>query len=176
MIVAEMAGIRVFATGGIGGVHRGKPEDVSADLIELGRTPVAVVCSGAKSILDLRRTLEVLETQGVPILGYRVDQLPAFYSVSSCLPVDQRVDSAAETARIIHSASQLGARHGMLVTVPAPADVALDAEAAEIAIEKATREADAAGISGKDNTPFVLSRVSELTDGPVNGSQYRAAD
>ena len=165
MIVAEMAGIRVFATGGIGGVHRGKPEDVSADLIELGRTPVAVVCSGAKSILDLPRTLEVLETQGVPILGYGIDELPAFYALSSGLPIDQRIESANEAARVIQAASQLRARHGILVTVPVPAEVALDAAAAEIAIAKATREADAAGISGKDNTPFVLSRVSELTEG-----------
>ena len=165
MIAAEMVGIRVFATGGIGGVHRGKPEDVSADLIELGRTPVAVVCSGAKSILDLPRTLEVLETHGVPTLGYRTDELPAFYAVGSGLPVDQRVDSVDDAARIIQAAHELRARHGILVTVPVPKSVAMEAAKAEDAIAIATREADAAGISGSANTPFVLSRVSELTGG-----------
>lgn len=165
MIVADMVGIKVFATGGIGGVHRGKPQDVSADLIEFGRTHVAVVSSGAKSILDLPLTLEVLETQGVPILGFQTDSLPAFYALSSGLPIDQRVDSALRTAQIIQAAQELGASHGILVTVPVPADKALEAVTAEKAIEQATREAEYAGITGNAITPFVLNRVSQLTDG-----------
>ena len=120
MIVAHLAGIRVFATGGIGGVPRGAPFDVSADLLELGRTPVAVVCSGAKSILDLPLTLEVLETQGVPVIGLGTDTLPAFYARSSGLPIDVRVESPAEAAQIIAAAQRLGAEHGLLVTVPVP--------------------------------------------------------
>ena len=164
MIVADMVGIKVFATGGIGGVHRGLPQDVSADLIEFGRTPVAVVSSGAKSILDLPLTLEVLETNGVPILGYQTDSLPAFYAPNSGLPIDQRVDSAAQAAHIIQAAQELGSRHGILVTVPVPADKALDASTAETAIEQATREAEKAGITGNAITPFVLNRVSQLTD------------
>ena len=165
MVVANMAGIKLFATGGIGGVHRGQPHDVSADLTEFGRTPVAVVSSGAKSILDLPLTLEALETNGVPILGYQTDVLPAFYSAETDLPIDQRIDSAAEAAAIIRASEALGAQNGMLVAVPVPADKALDRETAETAIAKATREAQAAGIAGKDITPFVLSRVSELTKG-----------
>lgn len=165
MIVADMVGIEVFATGGIGGVHRGQPQDVSADLMEFGRSNVAVVSSGAKSILDLPLTLEVLETQGVPILGYRTDSLPAFYASSSGLPIDQRVDTALQAAQIIRAAQKLGARHGMLVTAPVPADQALEAATAEDAIEQATREAENAGITGKAITPFVLNRVSQLTDG-----------
>ena len=120
MIIAAMAGIKLFATGGIGGVHRGQPHDVSADLLEFGRTPVAVVSSGAKSILDLPLTLEVLETHGVPVLGYRTDVLPAFYSAKTDLPVDQRVDSPAEAAAIIRASDSIGAKHGILITVPVP--------------------------------------------------------
>ena len=165
MIIANWVGISVFATGGIGGVHRGQPHDVSADLIELGRTPVAVVCSGPKSILDLALTLEVLETQGVPVLGYRTDVLPAFYSSHTDLPLDQRIDSAIEAARIIAAAKAIGAQHGILITVPVSEEHALDIDTAESAIEQATSEADAADISGKDVTPYVLSRVSELTAG-----------
>ncbi len=165
MIVAHMAGIRVFATGGIGGVHRGHPEDVSADLIELGRTPIAVVCAGAKSILDLPRTLEVLETQGVPILGYGTDTLPAFYSRSSGLPIDQRVDSPQEAAAIIAARDKLGLGHAVLVTVPVPEAEALPQDEAEAAIQEATRLADEAGIHGKAVTPFVLAKVLELTNG-----------
>lgn len=165
MIVAQMVGIRVFATGGIGGVHRGQPHDVSADLIEFGRSPVAVVSSGAKSILDLPLTLEVLETQGVPILGYQADFLPAFYSASSGLPIDQRVESAMEAARIVQAAQDLGADHAILVAAPVPAEKALDLQTAEKAIEVATREAEAAGVTGNAITPFVLERVSQLTDG-----------
>jgi pseudouridine-5'-phosphate glycosidase len=165
MIVAHMAGLKVFATGGIGGVHRGHPEDVSADLIELGRTPVTVVCAGAKSILDLPLTLEVLETQGVPVLGYGTDTLPAFYSRSSGLPIDQRVDSPAEVAAIVAARDALGLQHGTLVAVPVPEADALPIEEAEQAIAQATREADEQGIHGKDVTPFVLARVLDLTGG-----------
>ena len=165
MIVAAMAGISVFATGGIGGVHRGQPQDVSADLIELGRTPVAVVCSGPKSILDLPLTLEVLETQGVPVLGYGTDTLPAFYARRTDLPIDQRIDSPEQAAAIIHAGKRLNAAHGTLIVAPVPADDALDAEVAEDAILRATDEANAAGIAGNAITPFVLRRVSELTGG-----------
>ena len=165
MIVAHMVGIRVFATGGIGGVHRGLPQDISADLIELGRTAVTVVSSGAKSILDLPLTLEVLETQGVPVIGYQTEELPAFYALKSGLPVDQSVQCAEEVARIMESSRAIGARHGMLVTVPIPADSALDADLANAAIEQATAEAEADGVSGKDITPYVLNRVSQLTAG-----------
>ncbi|MYD08449.1 MAG: pseudouridine-5'-phosphate glycosidase [Chloroflexi bacterium] len=165
MIIADMVGIKVFATGGIGGVHRGQPHDVSADLLEFGRTPVAVVSSGAKSILDLPLTLEVLETQGVPVLGYGTDKLPAFYSARTDLPVDQRVDTPEEAAAIIGAIDALGARHGVLITVPVPAERELSAAAAEDAIARASEEAEAAGIGGKDITPFVLGRVAELTQG-----------
>jgi pseudouridine-5'-phosphate glycosidase len=165
MIAAHMAGIRVFATGGIGGVHRGHPFDVSADLIELGRTPITVICAGAKSILDLPLTLEVLETQGVPVLGYGTDTLPAFYSRSSGLPIDQRVDTPQQVAAVIAARDQLNLAHGILVAVPVPAADALPDDVAERAILAATREADAAGISGKDVTPFVLLKVLELTGG-----------
>ncbi|MFO7322859.1 MAG: pseudouridine-5'-phosphate glycosidase [Chloroflexota bacterium] len=165
MIVAAMAGIRVFATGGIGGVPRGHPFDVSADLIELGRTPIAVVCSGAKSILDLPLTLEVLETQGVPVIGFGTDTLPAFYTRSSGLPIDACIDTADQAARIIDAALRLNAGHGLLFTVPVPAEDELPADAAERAIEAATREADEQGIHGKAVTPFVLERVTALTEG-----------
>ncbi len=165
MIVAHMAGIRVFATGGIGGVHRGHPFDVSADLLELGRTPVTVVCSGAKSILDLPLTLEVLETQGVPILGYQTDTLPMFYSKSSGLPIDARVENPEQIAQIMRAAQALNAQHGILVTVPVPVADELDSAIAEQAIEQATREADEQGIHGKQLTPFVLGRIVELTNG-----------
>jgi pseudouridine-5'-phosphate glycosidase len=165
MVVAHKAGIEVFATGGIGGVHRGHPFDVSADLVELGRTPVTVVCSGAKAILDLPLTLEVLETQGVPVVGYGTDTLPAFYSRSSGLPVDVRVEGPEEVAAIVRARRALGLTHATLVTVPVPAEEALPPEEAEAAIEEAIRQADAAGIAGKALTPFVLARVVELTAG-----------
>lgn len=165
MIVAHWAGISVFATGGIGGVHRGHPWDVSADLIELGRTPVAVICAGAKSILDLPLTLEVLETQGVPIIGLGTDTLPAFYTRSSGLPIDARVETEAQAASVIRAAQEIGAQHGVLITVPVPETDALSNDAAEAAIEQATREADERGIHGKALTPFVLGRVVELTGG-----------
>ncbi len=165
MIVAHMAGIRVFATGGIGGVHRGAPFDVSADLLELGRTPVAVVCAGAKAILDLPLTLEVLETQGVPVVGLGTDTLPAFYARSSGLPVDVAVQTPTEAAQIVASAHKLRAQHGLLITVPVPEKDALPAEKMEDAIRRATAEAEAKGIHGKAVTPFLLGRVAELTGG-----------
>lgn len=165
MIVAHMAGIKVFATGGIGGVHRGYPQDISADLIELGRTPVAVVSSGAKSILDLPLTLEVLETQGVPILGYKTNVLPSFYSTKTDLPVDECVDTPQQAAQIIRALDQLKAKHGVLIAVPVPADKELPANIAESAIVQATQEAEEQGIKGKEITPFVLNRIKEITDG-----------
>lgn len=165
MIVANMAGIRVFATGGIGGVHRGHPFDVSADLRELGQTPVAVVCSGAKSILDLPLTLEYLETQGVPVIGFGTDTLPSFYSRSSGLPIDARVETPEAAAAIIAAAGRLALGHGLLITVPVPEADEMPAAAAEAAIAQATAEADAQGIHGKALTPFVLDRVTTLTEG-----------
>ena len=165
MIVAHMAGIQVFATGGIGGVHRGHPFDVSADLIELGRTPVAVVCSGAKSILDLPLTLEVLETHGVPIIGMGTTKLPAFYTRNSGLPIDASVETPAQAAKIICVARELGLETGVLIAVPVPEADAMPNDVAESAIKQATDEADAQGIVGKAVTPFILSRVAELTAG-----------
>jgi pseudouridylate synthase len=165
MIVAHMAGIQVFATGGIGGVHRGHPFDVSADLIELGRTPVAVVCSGAKSILDLPLTLEVLETHGVPIIGMGTTTLPAFYTRNSGLPIDASIETPAQAAQIIRVARELGVETGVLIAVPVPEADAMPNDVAESAIKQATGEADAQGIVGKAITPFLLSRVAELTAG-----------
>lgn len=163
MWVAHMAGIRVFATGGIGGVRRGHPFDVSADLTELGRTPVTVVCAGAKAILDLPLTLEVLETQGVPVIGYGTDEFPAFYTRSSGLPVDVRCDTPQEVAAIVRARDALGLPGGVLVTVPVPADDELPAAEAESAITRALAEAEAQGVTGKAVTPFLLARVSQLT-------------
>ena len=165
MIVAHAAGIAVFATGGIGGVHRGAPFDVSADLLELGRTPVAVVCAGAKAILDLPLTLEVLETQGVPIVGLGTDTVPAFYSRSSGLPVDVNVGTPGEAAAVIAAAHRLGAQHGILITVPVPAADELPSGKVDGAIAQATQEAAAQGVHGKRVTPFLLKRVAELTGG-----------
>ena len=165
IIVAHRAGIRVLSTGGIGGVHRGQPFDVSADLIELGRTPVAVVCSGPKSILDLRLTLEVLETQGVPVVGFQTGTLPAFYSRDSGLQVDARVESPEEAARIVHAAGRLGMKQGVLIAVPVPEADQLPFDQAEAAIRTATDEAGAQGIRGKALTPFLLRRISELSRG-----------
>jgi pseudouridine-5'-phosphate glycosidase len=163
MLVAHMAGVRVFATGGIGGVHRGHPFDVSADLLELGRTPVTVVCAGAKAILDLPLTLEVLETQGVPVIGYGTDEFPAFYTCSSGLPVDVRCDTPEEVAAIVRTRDALELPGGTLVTVPVPAEDELPAAEAEAAITRALAEAEAQCITGKAVTPFLLARVSELT-------------
>lgn len=164
MIAAHMAGIRVFATGGIGGVHRGDAGDVSADLPELARTPVAVVCAGAKSILDLPRTLEFLETWGVPVLGYQTDTFPAFYSVSSHLPVDARVDSPDDAAAVLRARWRLG-HGGVLIGVPAPAELALPTGEMESAVEKALQAASRAGVTGKAITPFLLTQIGQITQG-----------
>jgi pseudouridine-5'-phosphate glycosidase len=163
MIVAHKAGLKVFATGGIGGVHRGAPQDVSADLIELGRTPVAVVCAGAKAILDLPFTLEVLETQGVPIVGLGTDTLPGFYSRSSGLPIDTRVETPREAAAIIAASRRLGLERAVIIAVPVPEEH--EFAGAEAAIAEATAEAERLGIRGKHVTPFLLRRVTELTGG-----------
>jgi pseudouridine-5'-phosphate glycosidase len=167
MIAARAAGIQVFATGGIGGVHRGAQQsfDISADLSELSRTPVAVVCAGAKSILDLPLTLEVLETLGVPVLGYGTSAFPAFYSRDSGLKVDAQVDDPAALAAICRTHWQLGLQSGVLVANPVPAELALDPDVAEAAIAQALQEAAAQGIRGKDTTPFLLARVKALTGG-----------
>lgn len=167
MVVAAMAGIRVFATGGIGGVHRGAAEsfDVSADLQELAQTPVAVVCAGVKSILDLRLTLEYLETHGVPVVGYGTATLPAFYTRDSAYAVDYQIDSAREIARVLQVQWALGLQAGMVVANPIPPAYAMPAERMDQAIAQALREADAQGVQGKQITPFLLARVSALTGG-----------
>jgi pseudouridine-5'-phosphate glycosidase len=155
----------VFATGGIGGVHRGHPFDISADLEELGRTAVTVVCAGAKSLLDLPLTLEQLETRGVPVIGYGTSELPAFYSRQSGLPVDVRVDTPEEVAAIVRARRALGLDGGELVTVPVPSADELPRAQAEAAIVRATKLADVAGITGAAVTPFVLAKIAELTGG-----------
>jgi pseudouridine-5'-phosphate glycosidase len=167
MIAARLAGIPVFATGGIGGVHRGAETtlDISADLEELAVSPVAVVCAGAKAILDLPKTLEYLETKGVPVLGFRTDRFPAFYTAAVDLPVDARCESAEEIARILRAKWTLGLDGGVVVANPIPEEAALDAAAIEEAIHGAVTEADAKGIRGKDVTPFLLARVEALTQG-----------
>jgi pseudouridine-5'-phosphate glycosidase len=167
MIVASLAGIRVFATGGIGGVHRGAETsfDISADLQELARTPVAVVCAGAKSILDLRLTLEYLETHGVPVIGYRTDRLPAFFCRDSEFGVDVRLDEAAAIARVMQAKWALGLGGGLVVANPVPQAHALPREMVDAAIGQALADAHARGIGGKAVTPFLLARVNELTGG-----------
>lgn len=167
MICAHAAGIRVFATGGIGGVHRGGETswDVSADLQELARTPVAVVSAGAKAILDLKRTLEYLETMGVPVFGYRTDRFPAFYTPDSGFPVDYRFDEPAEIARALSAHWGLGLSGGAVVANPVPDQHATPAEEIATAIDSALREAERRGVSGKALTPFLLARIGELTEG-----------
>jgi pseudouridine-5'-phosphate glycosidase len=165
MILAHLSGIRIFATGGIGGVHRGNSFDVSADLVELGRTPVAVVCSGAKSILDLPATRELLETYGVPIIGYGTDELPAFFSPSSGLAVDVRLNHPDAVAALLQSHWKLGLQSGVLVGVPIPEDKGFEPDRAEAAITEAIREAEARDISGPAATPWLLRRVVQLTEG-----------
>lgn len=165
MYLAHRAGICVFATGGIGGVHRGHPEDVSADLPALASIPIVVVCAGAKSILDLPRTLEVLETHGVPVVGYGTEEFPAFYSRRSGLRVDARVETPEEVARMARARAELGLPAALLVCVPVPASDELPAAEAEAAIAQAVQEAEAAGVSGKPLTPFLLARLVELTGG-----------
>ena len=167
MIVAALAGIPVFATGGVGGVHRGaeRSMDISADLEELARTPVMVICAGAKSILDLGLTLEYLETRGVPVLGYGTEELPAFYTRSSGFSVDYRVDSPEELAKIYRTQRELGYPGGLLVTNPIPEEYSMDKAVIDAAIAAALEEANALGVRGKQVTPFLLARVKELTGG-----------
>ena len=167
MIAAHLAGIGVFATGGIGGVHRGGESsmDISADLAELGRTPVTVVCAGPKSILDVGRTLEVLETRGVPVVSIGSDEVAGFYSRSSGHPAPLRVEGPAEAARLIATQRALGLETGVLITVPLPPEIALPADEVHEAVEQAEAEAHAAAIHGPASTPFVLGRVAQLTKG-----------
>ena len=175
MIIAHMAGIGIFATGGIGGVHRGAEVtmDISADLEELAQTPVMVVCAGAKSILDLGLTLEYLETKGVPVLGYGTEELPAFYTRKSGFGVDYRVDTPEELAAMYRAQRELGYKGGMLVTNPIPEEYAMDKAVIDEAIEKALAEAKARGIHGKETTPFLLAKVVELTGGDSLESNIR---
>ncbi|MBA5764392.1 pseudouridine-5'-phosphate glycosidase [Vibrio sp. 404] len=167
MILAEMAGIKVFATGGIGGVHRGAQEtfDISADLQELANTDVAVVCAGAKSILDLALTREYLETQGVPVIGFQTDSLPAFYTRESEHGIDYRLDSAEEIALALKAKWEMALKGGVVVANPIPVEYAMAPELITNAIETALKEAEEQGISGKESTPFLLARVCELTGG-----------
>lgn len=165
MIAAALAGIRVFATGGIGGVHRGAGQDISADLPELARAPVVVVCAGAKAILDLPATLEWLETHGVPVIGYQTDEFPAFYSRTSGLKLEARADSPAAVAAMARALWDYGLSGGLLVCVPCPAEHARPAAEMEAAIAQAVAEADRQGVRGKAVTPFLLARIAELTHG-----------
>ena len=167
MMIAHMAGISIFATGGIGGVHRGAEVtmDISADLEELGNTPVMVVCAGAKSILDLGLTLEYLETKGVPVIGYGTDELPAFYTRHSGFGVDYRADSPEELAAMFKAQRDLGLKGGMLVTNPIPEEYSMDKAVIDAAIDQAIKEAAENGIKGKQTTPFLLAKVVELTGG-----------
>ena len=167
MIIAHMAGIKVFATGGIGGVHRGAETtmDISADLEELGQTPVMVVCAGAKSILDLGLTLEYLETKGVPVIGFGTNTLPAFYTRESDFGVDYRIDTPAELAAVFKASNDMGMKSGMLVANPIPMKYAMPKATIDAAIEQAIAESVEQGIKGKETTPFLLARVSELTGG-----------
>ena len=175
MIIAHMAGIKVFATGGIGGVHRGAETtmDISADLEELGQTPVMVVCAGAKSILDLGLTLEYLETKGVPVIGFGTEELPAFYTRQSGFGVDYRVDTPEELAKIFKASHEMGLKSGMLVTNPIPEEFAMPKAVIDQAIDQAIAECNAKGIKGKETTPFLLARVAELTGGDSLASNIR---
>ena len=167
MMIAHMAGIGVFATGGIGGVHRGAETtmDISADLEELGQTPVMVICAGAKSILDLGLTLEYLETKGVPVIGYGTDELPAFYTRTSGFGVDYRLDTPAELAAAFHAQRAMGLKGGMLVTNPIPEEYSMDPAVINKAIDQAIAECQAQGVHGKATTPFLLARVKDITGG-----------
>ena len=171
MIIAHMAGIKIFATG----VHRGAEVtmDISADLEELGQTPVMVVCAGAKSILDLGLTLEYLETKGVPVIGYGTEELPAFYTRQSGFGVDYRVDSPEELAAAFKASQEMGLKGGMLVTNPIPEEYAMPLDVINAAIDQAIAECKAKGIHGKETTPFLLARVSELTGGDSLASNIR---
>jgi len=167
MIIAAMAGIKVFATGGIGGVHRGAQQtfDISADLEELAQTPVMVICAGAKSILDLGLTLEYLETKGVPVIGFGTDELPAFYTRHSGFGVDYRIDTPEELAAVFRAKQECGLKGGMLVTNPIPEQYSMPKQIIDAAISRALREMEEQGIHGKHCTPFLLARVKDLTGG-----------
>ena len=167
MIIAALAGIRIFATGGIGGVHRGAETtmDISADLEELAETPVMVICAGAKSILDLGLTLEYLETKGVPVIGYGTEELPAFYTRKSGFGVDYRLDTPKELAQAFHVKQEMGLKGGMLVTNPIPEEFSMDPTVINKAIDEAIDESIKQGIHGKETTPFLLAKVKELTGG-----------
>ena len=167
MIIANLAGIKVFATGGIGGVHRGAETtmDISADLEELAMTPVMVICAGAKSILDLGLTLEYLETKGVPVIGYGTDELPAFYTRRSGFKVDYRIDTPEELAAAFRAKLDMGLGGGMLVTNPIPEEYSMDPDRINAAIDQAIAECNEKGIKGKDTTPFLLARIKDITGG-----------
>ena len=175
MIIAAMAGISVFATGGVGGVHRGAEVtmDISADLEELGRTNVMVVCAGAKSSLDLGLTLEYLETKGVPVIGYGTSELPAFYTRKSGFGVDYRLDTPEELAAAFAAKMKMGLQGGMLVTNPIPEEYSMDPDRINAAIEQALAEAAEKGVKGKATTPFLLAKVKELTGGDSLNSNIR---
>jgi len=175
MIIAAMAGIKVFATGGIGGVHRGAEVtmDISADLEELARTPVLVVCAGAKSILDLGLTLEYLETKGVPVIGYGTDELPAFYTRKSGFGVDYRLDTPEEVAAAFRAKLEMGLVGGMLVTNPIPEQYSMDPAVINKAIDEAVAEANAKGIRGKQTTPFLLAKIKDITGGDSLASNIK---
>ena len=170
MVLAHRASIQVFATGGIGGVHRGHPEDVSADLPALASIPIVVVCAGAKAILDLPRTLEYLETRGVPVIGYSTREFPAFYSRLSGLQVDVCAETPTELARMAQARARLGLSAALLVCVPVPQEDELPSGLAETAIARAVEEAESAGVSGKALTPFLLARMAGLTNGQARHS------
>jgi pseudouridine-5'-phosphate glycosidase len=167
MIIAALAGIRVFATGGVGGVHRGAETtmDISADLEELARTPVMVICAGAKSILDLGLTLEYLETKGVPVIGYGTEELPAFYTRKSGFKVDYRLDTPKEVADAFIAKQEMGLVGGMLVTNPIPEAYSMDADRINAVIDEAVEDAKKLGIHGKETTPYLLARIKDLTGG-----------
>lgn len=175
MMIADMAGIRVFATGGIGGVHRGAEVtmDISADLEELAETSVLVVCAGAKSILDLGLTLEYLETHGVTVIGYGTSELPAFYTRTSGHSVDYRLDSAKEIAEAFAIKRALSLRGGMLVTNPIPEEYSMDPTVINAAIDKAVKECEGLGIKGKETTPFLLAKIKDITGGDSLASNIR---
>lgn len=175
MILAALGGVEFFVTGGIGGVHRGAELtfDVSADLEELARTNVTVICAGAKAILDLEKTLEVLETKGVPVLGYQTEELPAFYTRTSGLKVDHAVKDAAEAAAIVRAKRELGLDGGVLIANPIPEEYSMDPEKINAVIDEAIREMDEKGIKGKECTPFLLAKVAEITGGESLNSNIR---
>jgi pseudouridylate synthase len=163
--IAGLAGIRVFATGGIGGVHRGAANDVSADLPALARTPILVVCSGAKIVLDLPATREWLETQGITVLGWKCDEMPAFYSTASGLAVDRRVETDRDVAAIVKARGELGMPQAVLLTVPVPESAAISSDEVELMLKKALNSAGTLGVKGKEITPFLLSELSMISEG-----------